>query len=99
MLIDEVHDEPAQLGWVLDFVLRLAKNDAEHARPLAEFLQRMAVMNLEIVAIQLQQTRPIETIRDCGRHPAQARLLVRHLQEQQKRQLLDVIPVGQTVIP
>ena len=27
------------------------------------------------------------------------RLLVRHLQEQQKRQLLDVVAVGQAVIP
>ena len=53
LLVDQVHDEAAELGRVLDFVLRLAEDDAEHARPLAEFLQRMAVMNLQIVAIQL----------------------------------------------
>ena len=51
LLVNQVHDEPAQLGRVLDLVLRLAENDAEHARPLAEFLQRMAIMNFQIVAI------------------------------------------------
>ncbi len=33
-LVNQVHDEPAQLGRVLDFILRLAKNDAEEAVPL-----------------------------------------------------------------
>ena len=60
LLVDQVHDEPAQLGRVLDFVLRLAEDDAEHARPLAEFLQRVAVMNFELVAIQLASSaRPV----------------------------------------
>ncbi len=99
LLVDQVHDEPAQLGRVLDFVLRLAEDDAEHARPLAEFLQRMAIMNFQLVAIQLQQRRPIVALGN-GRRLVERRLrlLVRHFQEQQKRQLLDVIAVGQAVI-
>ena len=100
LLVDQVHDEPAELGRVLDFVLRLAEDDAEHARPLAEFLQRMAIMNLELVAIQLQQRWPIETLgMGDGLLNGGLRLLIRHFQEQQKRQLLDVIAVGQAVIP
>ncbi len=59
----------------------------------------MAVVNFELVAIQLQQARPTETFWDRGRRSAQARLLVRHFQEQKKRQLLDVIAVGKTIIP
>ncbi len=59
-LVNQVNDEPAELGRVLDFVLRLAENDAEHPRPFAEFLQCMAVMNFKIIAIQLQQCVPAE---------------------------------------
>ena len=40
LLVDQVDDQPAQLGRVLDLVLRLAEDDAEHARLLAEFLQQ-----------------------------------------------------------
>ena len=100
LLVDQVHDEPAQLGRVLDFVLRLAENDAQHARPLAEFLQRMAVMNLHLVAILRQQRRPVRPFGN-GRRLVERRpgLLIRHFQEEQKRQLLHVIAVGQTVIP
>ncbi len=99
LLVDQVDDQPAQLGRVLDLVLRLAEDDAEHARPLAEFLQRMAVMDLQIVAVQLQQRGPAVTFRNRRRLvERRLRLLVRHFQEQQKRQLLDVVAVGQAVI-
>src|ERR1022692_2712089 len=60
----------------------------------------MAIMNLEIIAIQLQERGPTEPLRDGGRLvEGRLRLLVRHFQEQQKRQLLHVIAVGQAVIP
>ncbi len=32
LAVDQVDDQPAQLGRVLDLVLRLAEDDAEHAR-------------------------------------------------------------------
>ena len=67
LLVDQVHDEPAELGRVLDLVLRLAENDAEHARPLAEFLQRMAIMNFQFVAILGQQRRPVFAFGDGRR--------------------------------
>lgn len=100
LLIDQVHDEPAQLGRVLDLVLRLAEDDAEHARPLAEIFQRVAVKDFQVVAVCAQQRRPILALGN-GRRPVErrTRLLIRHLEEQQKRQLLDVVPIGQAVIP
>jgi hypothetical protein len=61
LLVDQVHDQPPQLGRVLDLVLRLAEDDAQHARPLAEFLQRVAVMRFQFVAVQLEQSRPAIT--------------------------------------
>ena len=46
LLVDQVRDQAAQLGRVLDLVLRLAKDDADQPGPFAEFLQRVAVMRL-----------------------------------------------------
>ena len=91
--------KPAQLGGVLNLVLRLAEDEAEHAGTLAEFLQRVAVVNLEIVTVQLEKRAPAKAFRDGrGLVERRLRLLVRHFQEQQKRQLLDVIAVGQAVV-
>ena len=84
-------------SWV--FFLRLAENDAEHARPLAEFLQRMAIMNFQLVAILGQQRRPILALGNGRRLvKGRTRLLIRHFEEQQKRQLLHIIAVGQTIV-
>lgn len=38
LLIDQIDDQAAQLGGVLDLVLRLAKDDAEHPWLLCQFL-------------------------------------------------------------
>ena len=64
LLVDQVDDEPPQLGRVLNLVLRLAEDDAEHAGPLAELLERVAVVDFEIVAVELEQARPVEALRD-----------------------------------
>ncbi len=56
-------------------------------------------MNFQIIAIRLQQYVPSETLGN-GRGLVKRRpgLLIRHFEEQEKRQLLDVIAVGQAVI-
>jgi hypothetical protein len=52
----------------------------------------MAVVNFEAVAAQLEQQVPAEAFGDWGRFvERRLGLFVRHFQEQQKRQLLDVI--------
>jgi hypothetical protein len=46
-LIDEIDDEAAQVGGVLDLVLGFAKDDAQDAGLLAEIFERVAVMFFE----------------------------------------------------
>src|SRR5712671_3162482 len=59
----------------------------------------MAIMNFQLVAILGQQRRPILALGNWRRLVERwARLLIRHLQEQQKRQLLHVIAIRQTII-
>lgn len=48
---DEIDDEAAHLGGVLNLVLRLAKNEAGHPAQLAEFFERVAVMGFEFVTV------------------------------------------------
>jgi hypothetical protein len=50
--VDQVDDEAPQLGRVLDAVLCLAEDRAEHARQTAELGEDMAVVNLELVAVE-----------------------------------------------
>ena len=100
LFVDQVRDESAKFGRVLDFVLGFAEYNAEHSRPLAKFLQCMAVMRFEFVAILGQQRRPVLTLGNGRRLVVRRlRLLVCHFQKQQKRQLLDVIAVRQAIIP
>ena len=59
----------------------------------------MAIMNFQLVAVLGEQAGPIEVFGNgrafVERRPA---LLIRHLKEEQKRQLLDVVAVRQPVI-
>ena len=99
LLVDQVHDQPPQLGRVLDLVLRLPENQPQHPRLLAQRVQHVPVMRLQLVAVLRQQARPVVALGHARRLAAQLRLLLRHLQEQQERQLLDVIAVRQPVVP
>jgi hypothetical protein len=70
------------------------------SRALSQLLQGVTVMDLKIVAVARQEARPIPALRHRGwfvvRRPA---LLIGHLEEEQKRELLDVVAVGKPVIP
>lgn len=57
-------------------------------------------MRFKVVAIELHQHVPAKALRN-RRHPVERRpaLLIRHLEEKQIRQLLDVIAIRQPVIP
>ncbi len=99
LLVDQVHNQPPQLGRVLDLVLRLPENQPQHSRLLAQRVQHVPVMRLQFVAVLGQKARPVVALGHGRRLLVQLRLLLRHLQEQQERQLLDVIPVRQPVIP
>ena len=103
-LIDQIDDEAAELGRVLNLVLRLAKDNAEHARPFPECFEHVPVMRLQFVAVKGntilgQEARPIVPL-GHGRRFIKRRLalLLGHLEEQEKCQLLDVIAIRQAVI-
>jgi HTH-like domain/Integrase core domain len=72
---------------------------AEHPRPAAKLGQDVAVAHLQAVAVQCEQTRPVEVLGD-ERGPVERRLglFVGHLQEEQVRELLDVVATGEPVI-
>src|SRR5262245_55057340 len=59
----------------------------------------MPVMRLQLITITLQQALPVEVVWNRRRLiERRSALLIRHLEEEQKRQLLDIIPVRQPVI-
>src|SRR5258708_18985373 len=59
----------------------------------------MSVMNFEFVTVTLQQRRPVEPLWDDRRTGERGLgLLVRHLQEQQIGELLEVVAVRKPVV-
>ena len=99
LAVDQVDDQAAQLGGILDPVLRLAEDDAEHARLPAELGQEVAVVDLELVAVAGEQARPVEALGDERRGAERRlRLLVGHLEEEQVGELLEVVAVGEAVV-
>ena len=100
LAVDEVRNETAQLGRVLDFVLGFAEDNADEPLPLSQFLQRMTVMRFQIVTVQFDQGFPRKAFGN-GRDAIEGRfaLLIRHFEEEQKGQLLDIITIRQAVIP
>ena len=59
----------------------------------------MALVSLQLIAIQAHQALPIDVLGNRRRLiERRAALLIRHLEEEQKRQLLDIIAVRQPVI-
>ena len=91
-------DEAAQLGRVLDAVLRLAKDDGDQARALAQLGQDVAVMGFERVAVALEQALPAQVLRDGAGLAQLAHLLVGHLEKEQVGQLLDIVAIRDAVV-
>jgi hypothetical protein len=98
-LVDEINDQAAEFGWVLDFVLGFAENGAEHAGTFAQFFEGVSVMRFEIVAVKFDECVPTEAFRDGTRFvEGRFGLLIGHFEEEQIRQLFHVIAVGETVV-
>ena len=66
LLIDEVDDEAAQVGGVLDLVLRFAEDDAEDARLFAEIFEGIAVVLFERQAVEFDEAGPVVVVGDGG---------------------------------
>ena len=60
LAVDQVGDQALQLCGVLDAVLRLAEDGAQHAGLLAQLHQNVPVVLVQIVAIEALQTVPVE---------------------------------------
>jgi len=81
-LVDEIDDETAEVRWVLDLVLSLGEDDADHARLLAEVFERTAIMPFERQSVGIQEIGPIVFSGDGGFLVVRrAGALVVHLEE------------------
>jgi hypothetical protein len=65
-LVNEVDDEAAELGRVLDLVLRLAEDGAEHPGLLSQRFENVTVVRLQLIDILGEKTRPIVALRHRG---------------------------------
>jgi hypothetical protein len=79
--------------------MRLGEDQAEQAFLLAQFLQRVAVVVEQLVAVLLHQAGTVI----AGEHRAllaigRSAALVGHFQEQQIGELLDVVAVAHAVV-
>ena len=69
------------------------------ARSREGFFESMTIMNLQFIPIFGKERRPIEAFGNGRRFVERGlRLLIGHFQEEEKRELLDVITVRETVI-
>lgn len=97
-LVDHL-DDPRELGGILDLVLRLREDLPEHPGLVRQLAQHGHVMHLERRALENFQRRPGETGGDADlpavRRPA---VLVRHLEEDEIGELLQVIAVADPVV-
>ena len=98
--LDEIDDQATECDGVLDFGLRLLEDLAEHPWLRAELFEDVAILGLQRITFLRQQARPVIASRD-DRLPVvgRLRLLIRHLEEEQERDLFDVSHVAQAVVP
>ena len=80
----------------MNFTARALENDAEHPPLRSKLLEALAVLVFERGAVEVQQSLPTE-LRWHDRFAFVGRLgeLIRHLEEQQEGQLLDVLEAGE----
>src|SRR5207248_1702168 len=89
LITNQVDDELAELGGVLNLVLGLAEDETQHSALLTELPQRVAIVLLQLDAFHLRvgEVDPAKTSRDGLRLAGEGRAFISHLQEQQERQL------------
>lgn len=99
-LVQEVHQQAAQLGRVLELVLRPPEDQPQEPLLLPQLLQGVAVVVEEVVPVLLQEARPV--VADWyGALLVEGLLrpLVGHLEEEEKGELLDIVAVAHPVVP
>jgi hypothetical protein len=101
LLADELDDELAELGRVLDLVLGLAEDEAEHAAGLAQLGERLAVVVFEADALHLGagEVGPAVALGDGLLVAGHLGALLGHLEEEEGGELFEVVLVGEAVVP
>jgi len=97
LVLDEV-DEAAELGGVLDAVLRLTEDDGGEAGSGAQLDEDAAVVGLKLIAVEVEQAAPVVCLGDGAGLAEKLDLLVVHLEEEQVGELLHVVAVGHAVV-
>jgi hypothetical protein len=102
--LDEVHDQALERCRVLDVRARLLEDLAQHAGLAGKVLERLAVLRFQLLTVFVEERGPVVALaapawRDQALALArQLRLLVIHLQEQEKGDLFRVGHVRQAVV-
>ena len=91
--------EPRRKAMRIKLVLRLAKDQRQCARLLAQLFQRVAVVVEQRIAVEQAKRRPRVGRGDGARLVVRrAAALVGHLEEQQVGELLDVVAIAHPVV-
>ena len=99
LLIEQIGNQPFELGGVLDLVLGLAEHQPKQAMLFAEMLQDAAVLAFQLHTVFICQSAPLVPPW-YGRLlvPWWLGLLVGELEEQQHAELFEVVAVGDAVV-
>lgn len=99
LFVDQIDDQAFELRWILNPVLRLAENGAERSRLLREPDEDLRVLDFKISSLGVEQLLPgVFGGNDLLRVELSRRPLVRHLQEEQVRELFGVLDDTDTVV-
>ncbi len=99
LLVDEVDEQPPELGGVLELVLRLAKDETKQALLAAQGFEDVAIVIEKLVAVTLDEALPAVLVQDDAFLVVRLlRALVRHFEEEQIGELLDIIAVTHPVV-
>src|SRR5882724_1364166 len=96
---DQVKNQALELCCILNLVLSLAKDHAQHSALFSQLDQDVAVLAVEVFTVQVFEAVPAQVFGDDGGLAVRRfGLLVRHFQEEQERELFDVVAVGEAVV-
>ncbi len=99
LAIDEIDNETAKQGRVLDLVLGLAEDEAQHPRLSTQLLQGVAVVHFQVIAVAGEEAGPVHAIRDRRfAVPRRLGLFVGHLEKEEVCKLLEVVAVRETAV-
>ena len=87
------------MGGILDFVLRLGEDGAEHARFLAKILEGVPIMVFQRQPVKFDEAGPVIVRGDGGLLVVRwASALIVHLEEQKEGELLNVVAIGDAIV-